>query len=204
MTKDNNTNSKFTLFGKGYWSEKLQKYVPSTRPVQSVDITWAGEYIISERARYHTEQLRSMIATASDQELRDYKLLNFDAVAGAGTFSRGSAAGLIERSPYVVVDVDDLSSTEEAEGIRDTLISDPYVETALCFISPKGRGVKWWAVLPEEWRKLPFNEQYATLSRHIGFHYGIEADPTGSNVNRLCFLPYDPKCYINPKYSQQL
>lgn len=198
---DTKTNTLFTLFGKGHWSEKAQKYVPSTKPQQSVDIAWTAAYIKSERAKYQTLCLREMMATATDQQLRDYKLKEFDAVAGAGIFSYGSAAGLVERSPFIVIDVDDLSSTSEALSIKQTLISDPQVETALCFISPKGLGVKWWAVMPQWCQGLDFAEQYATLSRHIGYEYGIEADPTGSNVNRLCFLPYDPECYVNPKYS---
>lgn len=194
----------FTLFGKGHWSEKAQKYVPSTKPQQSVDIAWTAEYIKSGRAKYQTLRLREMMATADDQQLRDFKLTEFDAVAAAGTFSYGSAKGLIQRSPYIVLDVDDLATTQEAIDIKQTLISDPQVETALCFISPKGLGVKWWAVLPQWCQGLDFAEQYATLSRHIGYEYGIEADPTGSNVNRLCFLPYDPKCYVNEKYITKL
>jgi hypothetical protein len=141
------------------------------------------------------------MTTATEQELRDYKLIQFDAVAGAGIFSYGSAAGLTIRSPYIVLDVDDLESTEEAREIQQTLIEDKNVETALCFVSPKGKGIKWWVELPEWCQNMTFAEQYATLSRYIGYEYGILADSTGSNVNRLCFLPHDPLCYINPKYS---
>ena len=200
---DNKTfdsNELFTLFGKGYWSEKAQKYVPSTKPLMNVDVSWVGNYIISVRAKAQTLELREMMGTASDQQLRDYKLLQFDAVAAAGVFSYGNAAGLVVRSPYLVIDVDDLSSTDEAREIQQTLINDKEVVTALCFVSPKGRGLKWWAELPKWCMNMTFSEQYAALSRYIGYTYGIQADSTGSNVNRLCFLPYDPLCYIHPKY----
>lgn len=198
-----NGNVLFTLFGKGHWSEKLQKYVPSTKPLMNVDISWVGNYVLSERAKAQTLELRQMMDSASEQQLRDYKLLQFDAVAAAGIFSYGNAASLTVRSPYVVIDVDDLSSTEEAREIQQTLINDSEVVTALCFVSPKGRGVKWWVELPEWCQGLKFDEQYAALSRYIGYEYGILADSTGSNVNRLCFLPYDNECFINPKYQQQ-
>ena len=193
-------NTKFTLFGKGYWSEKAQKYVPSTKPKRNVDIQWVGDYVLSERAKVQTTELRQMMATATEQQLRDYKLTEFDAVAGAGIFSYGNAAGLSVRSPYIVIDIDQLESTEEARAIQQTLIADKNVETALCFVSPKGLGCKWWVELPEWCQNMTFAEQYATLSRYIGYEYGILVDSTGSNVNRLCFLPYDPLCYINPKY----
>ena len=193
-------NTKFTLFGKGYWSEKAQKYVPSTKPKRNVDIQWVGDYVLSERAKVQTTELRQMMATATEQQLRDYKLTEFDAVAGAGIFSYGNAAGLSVRSLYIVIDIDQLESTEEARAIQQTLIADKNVETALCFVSPKGKGIKWWVELPEWCQNMTFAEQYATLSRYIGYEYGVLVDSTGSNVNRLCFLPYDPLCYINPKY----
>ena len=200
---DNKTfdsNVLFTNFGKGHWSEKAQKYVPSTKPLMNVDVPWVCNSVLSERAKSQTLELRQMMGTASDQQLRDYKLLQFDAVAAAGIFSYGSAAGLVVRSPYIVIDVDDLASTDEAREIQQTLINDKEVVTALCFVSPKGLGVKWWAELPEWCQNMTFAEQYAALSRYIGYTYGILADSTGSNVNRLCFLPHDPLCYIHPKY----
>lgn len=199
-TFGNEVNTLFTNFGKGHWSEKAQKYVPSTKPLMNVDASWVGDYILSERAMPQTLELREMMGTATDQQLRDYKLLQFDAVAAAGIFSYGSAAGMVVRSPYVVVDIDDLTSTDEARQIQQTLINDQEVVTALCFVSPKGLGVKWWAELPEWCMNMTFSEQYAALSRYIGYTYGILADSTGSNVNRLCFLPHDPLCYIHPKY----
>ena len=196
----NEVNTLFTNFGKGYWSKKVQKYVPSTKPLMNVDVPWVGDYVLSERAKSQTLELRQMMATATDQQLRDFKLLEFDAVAAAGIFSYGSAAGVMVRSPYIVIDVDDLASTDEAREIQQTLVSDQEVVTALCFVSPKGLGVKWWAELPDWCQNMTFSEQYAALSRYIGYTYGILADSTGSNVNRLCFLPHDPLCYIHPKY----
>lgn len=199
MATDTN-NIHFTHFGKGHFSEKTGKWVPSTKPQQTVDIVWTANYVKSVRAMWPTNELRNIMTTATDQEIRDFKLREFDAVAGAGIFSYGSAAGLVVRSPYVVVDVDDLASTDEAREIQQTLVNDKEVVTALCFVSPKGLGVKWWAELPEWCQGLTFDEQYAALSRYIGYEYGILADPTGSNVNRLCFLPYDPLVFINPIY----
>ena len=139
----------FTLFGKGNWSKSAQKYVPSTKPIMNVDIPWTGSYIISERAKPQTLELRQMMGTVTEQQLRDYKLLQFDAVAAAGIFSYGNASGLTIRSPYIVLDIDDLESTEVAREIQQTLIADKNIETALCFLSPKGVGVKWLAELPE-------------------------------------------------------
>ena len=116
MATDTN-NIHFTHFGKGHFSEKTGNWVPSTKPQQTVDIVWTANYVKSVRAMWPTNELRNIMTTATDQEIRDFKLREFDAVAGAGIFSYGSAAGLVVRSPYVVVDVDDLASTDEAREI---------------------------------------------------------------------------------------
>lgn len=193
-------NGIFTFFGKGHYNAMTKKWGPSVRPIRSVDIPWTYRYITSERAKYATEELRRMLPTASDQEVRDFKLREFDAVAGAGTFSYGAANKLIERSPYIVIDIDDLASTEEARQVVQTLAADRDVETALAFVSPKGRGVKWWAEFPTSWQAATFRDQHDALVRHIGYEYGLQADLNCSNVNRLCLLPYDKECFINPKY----
>lgn len=201
MCYNNFLNEKFSYFGKGYFSQKMGKWVPSTSPQQIVDIAWTGNYILSERAKYSTEELRRIMPTATDQKLRDFKLREFDAVAGAGIFKYGNAQGLTERSKYIVIDIDDLESTEQAREIQQTLVNDKEVVTALCFVSPKGLGVKWWPEIPEWCMNMTFAEQYAALSRYIGYNYGLQADLSCSNVNRLCFLPYDPECFVNPKYN---
>ena len=214
MKKKTTTDSNllFTFFGKGHWSEKSQKYVPSTTPQQTVDIGWCAQYITSERPKWNTQELRRLMTDISDespkgleqhaQMLRDFKLKEFDAVAPSGIFSYGNAKGIVKRSRFICLDIDDLASTDEARWVQQTLIADREVVTALCFVSPKGLGVKWWVELPAWCLGKPFAEQYAALSRYIGFEYGLQADPSCSNVNRLCFLPYDPKCYVNPKYAK--
>lgn len=190
----------FSLFGRGYFSKKSNKWVPACKPQQVFDIPRTGAYIKSDRAKWATETLRSMLASANEQELRDFKAKEFDAIAVAGNFSYRNANSLLTRSRYIVLDIDDLSSTEEAREVQRTLAADQQVETALCFVSPKGLGVKWIAELPKWCQELPFPEQYASLSRYVGFEYGIQADPSCSDVCRLCYLPYDPECFINQKY----
>lgn len=190
----------FSLFGKGYFSNKDNKWVPACKPRLDFDIPRTGAYIKSDRAKWATETLRSMLASATDQEVRDFKSREFEAIAVAGKFSYRNANSLLTRSLYIVLDIDDLSSTEEAREVQQALVADHEVETALCFVSPSGIGVKWIVELPKWCQELPFSEQYASLSRHIGFEYGIQADPACSDVCRLCFLPFDPECFINQKY----
>ena len=194
-----NDIDKFSIFPRGY-QNKEGKAVFATRPQQAQDIAWVYDYITSTRAQWATEKLRSMVGEASKEELSDFKKLNFESATFAGIFSYRNARNLVHRSPFVVLDIDDLSSMEEAREVQQTLVADSYVETALCFVSPKGRGVKW-VIRQPEWVQSPdFKTAFQMLSQHVGFQYGIVVDKSGSDVCRACFLPYDPECYINPIY----
>ncbi len=192
------TNYRFSIFPTGYQNQKGEA-VLAAKPQQTQTIEWVYEYIISERARWATESLRAMVGQNTKEEISDFKKLNFETATFNGIFSYRNARSLVERSPYMVLDIDDLASTEEARRVQQQLINDPHVETALCFVSPKGRGVKWVVELPEWAQKNVFKSTFQMLSRHVGFQYGIAVDKSGSDVCRACFLPYDPECYIDSK-----
>ena len=144
----NKTNNQFSIFGCGYRNPKGQA-VLAVKPEGATDIAHVYQFIISDQAKAATNRLREMSEqSATREELSDYKKLNFRIATFSGTFSYRNAKSLTERSPYLVIDVDDLESEAEARLLMQRFISDPYVETELCFLSPKGRGVKWVISLP--------------------------------------------------------
>ncbi len=194
------TPEAFSYYGKGVIAMKTGRWAPSSKPIGVVDIAWTGQFIRSGQTRWATEELHTTFANATREAKQDFKAREFPTVTGGGIFTYRNAKGLVHRSKYIVIDIDDLSSIEEARQVKQTLISDPYVETALAFVSPKGLGVKWWAEVPAWCQGMEFREQYTALSQHIAFHYGLVADPACSDVSRACYLPYDPECFINPKY----
>lgn len=196
----NKTNNQFSIFGCGYRNPKGQA-VLAVKPEGATDIAHVYQFIISDQAKAATNRLREMSEqSATREELSDYKKLNFRIATFSGTFSYRNAKSLTERSPYLVIDVDDLESEAEARLLMQRFISDPYVETELCFLSPKGRGVKWVISLPEWWQNLDFRLQFEAARQHVIFNYGIPVDTSGSDVCRACFLPCDPQCYVNPKH----
>ena len=132
--------------------------------------------------------------------LNDFKKLNFEVATFNGIFSYRNARSLVVRSPWLVADIDDLSSTDEAREVQQLLIADKNIETGLCFVSPKGRGVKWVLRIPEWLQSKDFKAQFEGLQRYVAFEHAIAIDKSGSDVCRACFLPYDKKCFINPKY----
>lgn len=192
-------NERFSIFGRG-WRNKNGVAVLATKPQQTQDIRWVYEYIISERARWATETLRAMAGDATKEEVADFKKLNFEVATFNGVFSYRNARSLVVRSPWLVADIDDLSSENDAREVQQLLIADKHIETGLCFVSPKGRGVKWVVRVPEWLQGKDFKAQFDGLQRYMAFEHGIAIDKSGSDVCRACFLPYDKICFINSIY----
>ena len=197
MEINNQTSERFSIFPRGWWDEKDQKAKPQQRQQQTQTVEWVYEYITSTRAKRATEELRHMEAAgASDEQLRDYKLLNFEYATFSGVFRYRRAAFIVSRTPFLTIDIDDLSSYDEARRLQQQLVGDPELQTVLCFVSPKGRGVKWVVRLPRWTDGLVFRRQYDMVRSYVGFTYGVDADKSGSDICRACFLPWDPECYI--------
>lgn len=110
-------------------------------------------------------------------------------------------------------DIDNLKSEEEAIRIKNLISSDSRV--VLCFISPSQKGVKFILKL----KPLPRAENilsnkndenrfkqldnyhkawFTIISNEIKEKFNIELDTQCSNVNRLCYISYDPQAYFNP------
>ncbi len=193
-------NERFSIFPCGWWDEAKQTATPRQHPQQTQTIGWVYEYIRSERARKATEELRKMLPTATREQKQQFKALNFEYATFAGIFSYRKANFIVQRSPFLTLDIDDLGSIDEAREVQRQLCADEQVETALCFVSPSGKGVKWIVRLPEWTDGLPFRDQFERMRRYVGFNYGIDPDKSGSDVCRACYLGWDDQCYVNPKY----
>ncbi|MBQ7989193.1 MAG: hypothetical protein IJ253_11925 [Bacteroidaceae bacterium] len=199
--QENFSDSRFSIFGCGF-RRANGKVVMRQQSQQTWDIGESYRWITSPLAASEaTIGYRAMLPTATREEKSNFKLLHFQYATFAGTFAYRNAQSLIRRSPYMVLDIDDLASLDEARELRDRLARDEEVETALCFVSPSGQGVKWVFELPAWTMNLAYKEQFARMRDHLCFNYGYDADPSGSDVCRACFLPYDPECFLNPKFT---
>jgi len=194
------SNVRFSVFPCGH--KKADGTVMMRQhPQQAQTIEWAYQWITSPvAASAATIGYRAMLPTATREEKNDFKLEHFQYATFAGTFSYRNAKSLIQRSPFMVLDIDHLSSLDEARELQIKLSQDENVETALCFVSPSGLGVKWVFELPEWTMNLAYKQQFDMMRGYLGFHYGYDADTSGSDVCRACFLGYDPECIVNPKF----
>ncbi len=195
----NNENFQFSIFGYGY-RNKQGTAVLQTKPEGVTDILSVYRYIISPAAKAAQDTLRAMRGKADKTECGDYKKLNFKFVTFRGIFAARNASSLSLLSDYMVVDIDDLSSTEEARRLIRLLSDDTHFATALAFVSPGGMGVKWVVEIPNWLQEKNYKEQYLFACRHVVLWYGVEPDWGCSDVCRACFLGHDEECFINSKF----
>ena len=73
------------------------------------------------------------------------------------------------------------------------LISDDNLYVLLMFVSPSGDGLK--VVYGIDLSEGGHRKWFKAIRNYLRETYNLEADPSGINESRTCFLPYDPECY---------
>lgn len=172
--------------------------IKNTRPCREASPEDIFKYLVSDYAKQHTETLR----TIKDNKARSrYKAEHLDYITPGGLFRTRKESDLIKPSGYMVIDFDHISG---AKDLVKKLANDEHFETVLAFRSPSGDGVKWIVALPNiakpDGTPLTYGEYFTILSNYSRKAYGIEADPSGKDICRACFLPYDPDAFLNPFY----
>ena len=94
-------------------------------------------------------------------------------------------------SGYIVIDLDDLG--EDLREVMAKLITDDSLTVLLMFVSPSGNGLK--VIYGIDLSQGGHRKWFKAISNYLRETYQLEADPSGINVSRTCFLPYDPACY---------
>ena len=132
---------------------------------------------------------------------------HFVGAAFSGRFEGGKKAQhLVQHSGQLCMDIDGLSA-EQLTTLVKQLRADEF--TRILFVSPSGNGLKWVVRIdlqhPDEHKAF-----FTQLADYLHGSYGLtrkedvargekpQIDPQCKNVDRLCFLPYDPDAFHNP------
>ena len=176
----------------------FRRPIKNTKPCREASPQDIYKYLVSDYAKAHTEHIRTI---ADNRERSRYKAANLDYITPGGTFRSRKENELIQASGYMVIDFDHIPN---AKGLVKRLANDTNFETILAFRSPSGDGVKWIVALPDtnkpDGTAFTYGEFFTILSNYSKKIYGIEADPSGKDICRACFLPHDPDAFINPLY----
>ncbi|CCH55889.1 hypothetical protein BN8_05186 [Fibrisoma limi BUZ 3] len=154
------------------------------------------------------EAAQAYKAGKRDSEGRLVEPGHFWGVTWSGTFKGGKKAQDLEQhSGLICMDVDGLNG-DQVTKLFNQLCTDVF--THITFVSPSGNGIKWVVKIDinhVDEHKLFFRQ----LSDYLHDSYGLtrkqdvtkgtkpQIDASGCNVDRLCFLPYAPDAYYNPK-----
>lgn len=177
----------------------FKRPVRNTRPCRKASPTDIYKYLVSDYAKARTEQLRTL---ADPRERSRYKAENFDYITPGGTFRSRKESDLVRASGYMVIDFDHIP---DPDGLVLLLAHEDNFETVMSFRSPSGDGVKWIVALPTGITKpdgtpFTYGDFFTILSNYVLQTYGYPADPSGKDICRACFLPYDPDAFLNPFY----
>lgn len=173
-------------------------------PLHTVELSEVYKLITSnERLATLTLEVRNALLRGDDNACRLLKQQTLPYVTPCGVFTRRRSDCLEESSGLVVVDIDQLESIEEAQKMRQLLFDDPYLEPALVFVSPSGRGVKAFIpYAPEQsatdgirWAMSYVHCMYDTDHQQPG--KGV--DTSGKDLVRSCFLGHDPEALVRIK-----
>lgn len=168
--------------------------ITNTKPSKNFTLLDAYYYIKGDTAKERTKKLRSFVDA---KQSRMFKAANFDYCTFSGTFATRTDKALINHSGLLCIDFDHL---QNLDSLRSQLLQDEYFDTQLLFRSPSGDGLKW--VIEIDISQTPHADYFRAVANYLFQTYGVEADKSGKDVSRACFLPHDPNCFINPNFSE--
>ncbi len=177
--------------------------VRNTIPHKSISLLDAYNYIVGDYAKQRTEKLRTILSPLSFGErpeersraARQFKASTFDYCTFSGLFTTRNDKALVNHSGLLCIDFDHLQSVDL---LRKQLLQDEYFDTQMLFVSPSGDGLKW--IIPIDTKQTTHSNYFAAVANYILQTYGVAVDKSGRDISRACFLPHDPKAFINPIY----
>jgi hypothetical protein len=128
--------------------------------------------------------------------------MKLPAVTWSGRFSKRSANNLLQHSGLICLDFDKLENAREVK--RSLILQSPAFMAAI-FVSPSGNGLKVLCRVQVDTQEICSNvsgiqEMHTALFRQLAEFfkkvYKLEADESGKDVSRLCFLSWDTSIWI--------
>jgi hypothetical protein len=174
--------------------------VTTRDPKQEVTVEQVHQMLTaSEALRQATDRVRQQLTADNKNYYRAEKQQRLPYVTPAGVFRHRTTADLVYLNGLQVIDIDHLSSPEQAAQLRDALFQDEVLRPELAFISPSGVGVKLFVpyeFVPSNTIEYNFRAAFEMHCGYISHQYDIDPDWAGSDIVRGCFLAHDPEAKI--------
>lgn len=144
-----------------------------------------------------TQRVRSNVE--NDKAFRGKKQTLLPYVTPAGVFSYCREQCIVVPSGLFVIDIDHLTSTEEAAMWRDRLFADEVLQPDLAFVSPGAKGVKLFVsyrMSLTDTLEQSFDNAVHTAWDYLEWKHGLKADTANADMSRACFLAHDANCKL--------
>lgn len=180
MQNNNDDVKKFSIFQNHY------------RNTATVSFDKIANAIINGRFKEQVEKVRQLRTDGKLDEANKEKQ-KLDAFTSSGVFvGRRNAENLKLYSQLIILDFDKLDNDKLTECITKARS----IEYTYCsFISPSGNGLKVLCMVDsgKEHHKIA----YSQVANYYEEEFKIEIDRSGSDITRLCYLPYDPQFFLD-------
>lgn len=161
------------------------KNYSNATPGKEVDLSYVLDKIKTGALQTEIDTIREM-NSINEEGANDLKK-QLAGVTFCGIFTVRKKEKLIRSTGLAILDFDALEDISET---REKLKADPFVYAI--FVSPRGNGLKALVKIPEVNNDTEFKGYFFTLLSRFP-----EADPSGKDISRLCFMSYDPDLYLN-------
>jgi hypothetical protein len=170
------SNNNFSFFKGG---------IKSLKPTSSINIEDAFALIRSDKYQHKI----ALIRNSDDKTVVNAQKRKLDYFTFSGVFEQRKVERLISHSALICLDYDGIENIEKFK-------SDVYTNTftLMAFLSPSGKGVKLIIRTNQSDNKMA----WSALNAYFKKVTGIEADKSGTDICRACFVSYDPNAYYNP------
>lgn len=190
---------RFSVFPRGF--QVGDRAVPDNKPCMTVTLREVYDYILHDAgARLATQTLRER--HLQPRNASRFKLLNFETATFSCTCTYRKEGYITSVNNLLVLDFDHVGGSRALTMLRSSLLHDDCFDTQMLFVSPSGDGLKW-VIEVDDWCGMSRPDFFQSLSNYIASAHHHRPDPSGKDVTRLCFLPHDPNCFINPRYTQK-
>ena len=141
-----------------------------------------------QSGRWQDQVLQIRIIKDYEERKKAKGLIPYVTLSGYFAAER-NAKGLTNHSGFIGMDIDNIS--QELQGIKALLSTDPYVYA--CFTSVSGTGLCVIFKIDPEKHLEAFNG----IADYLIKKYQIVIDPSGKDICRPRFISFDPEVYFN-------
>ncbi len=163
-----------------------------TVPVENKSLILITKDIQSEKYKPAIEEIRLLEQQGKNEEAQNKKKL-LPAFTPSATFNeKRQLPFLTMYSGFIHLDFDKLTDVQLTKAF-EAISNIPF--TSLCFISPRGNGLK---VFVEVNTGLEHHDiAYQQVTNFYQDTISLKADPSCKDVTRLCFVSYHPQLFKN-------